>query len=776
MGGKRIVGLGALALVVVMTATACHPAWNTGPRGNHNPPSIDDGGFVSSAWMTARQDDYLQYATTTLSPGSVTNVINHAERAQRDPGFSFDAAAVTPETFAPSFDKIDNFVDTADFDLLYLMNLWFGSRDLLTPELRAAIEQRMVAFKYWYTDPQPAGVVDNRYYWTENHAMLFHVEEYLAGQAFPQTVFGSDGKTGVEHRARAAAFIDTWLAEKARFGFTEWHSDVYYQKTANAILTFIEFADDPARVERASMVLDELLFDVALHTQKGYSGATRGRSYMKDKSVAEDQDVFGLTKLLFDDTTLPYQSNGDAGATLFARAKRYRMPAVLLRVAKSTATTVDRERMGVPIDPHAPIVPNPPAPYGYTFDDPANVPFWWERGALTAWQVVPTTIAELDRYNLWESSFFSPFKPLADIAAGDPAIARTLAQALASQIAFGLLSEVNTITFRSPEVMLSTAQSWRPGDHSEQAHISQATLDEHAIVFTTHPKNEPESGTMWRDDDGYWTGQGSLPRAAQHGAVSMSLYAPNFAPTGPPLDTFSYLQYTHAYFPQERFDEVVQAGGWTFGRRGDGYVALWSWRPTRWRTYDDPGIFTHGLTQSFDLVADGGPDNTWITQVGDASTFGSFAAFRAAVTGRPVQVAVRPVAATGLPGGFDVSWDSPTEGPLTFGSAAPLTVKGAVVPIDAYPRYDNPWSRTPFDAQLVKIADAESGVILDFASGNRTLIPPRRDDHHDHGHHHGHHHDRDRDHDRHDWRRKHHHNHYGRDHDNHWDGRRDRCW
>lgn len=50
--------------------------------------------------------------------------------------------------------------------------------------------------------------------------------------------------------------------------------------------------------------------------------------------------------------------------------------------------------------------------------------------------------------------------------------------------------------------------------------------------------------------------------------MSLSLYARNFAPTGPPLDSFSYPPYTHAYFPQERFDEVVQNGGWTFGRRG----------------------------------------------------------------------------------------------------------------------------------------------------------------------------------------------------------------
>ena len=106
----------------------------------------------------------------------------------------------------------------------------------------------------------------------------------------------------------------------------------------------------------------------------------------------------------------------------------------------------------------------------------------------------------------------------------------------------------------------------------------------------------------------------------------MSLYAPHVRDPPARRSTRSATShYTHAYFPQERFDEVVQHGGWTFGRKGDGYVALWSWRPTQWRTYDDPGIFTHGLTQPFDLVADGGADNVWITQVGDAAKFGDFA-------------------------------------------------------------------------------------------------------------------------------------------------------
>ena len=222
------------------------------------------------------------------------------------------------------------------------------------------------------------------------------------------------------------------------------------------------------------------------------------------------------------------------GATLFARARRYRMPAVLLRVAQSTATTVDRERMGVPLDPARAGDARSGCAVRLQLRRPGEHPVLvGARRASTTWQVVPTTVAELDKYNLWQSDFFSPFKPLVDIAGGDPAVERSLAQSLASQISFGLLTEVNTITYRSPDVMLSTAQSYRPGDFSEQAHISQATLDEHAIVFTTHPKNEPQSGTQWPDSDGYWTGDGSLPRAAQQGAVSMSLYAPAFVPIGP---------------------------------------------------------------------------------------------------------------------------------------------------------------------------------------------------------------------------------------------------
>lgn len=707
-----------VTVVAALIASGCALLVPPDPPGPRSPD-----GFVNPGWWRRRQDSYLRYASTQFAPGSFTNLIANAERSRRT-GTPFPTASITLTDFQPAFDRMDDYSDTADFNLTYLMNLWYGYRDLLPADVRAATEAHFKSFKYWFTDPQPAGTIDQRYYWSENHRLLFHADEYLAGQAFPGDVFGSDGHTGAWHKERARGFIDKWLTEKAHYGFTEWHSDVYYQKTFDALITVVEWVDDPVLARRASMVLDLLMFDMALHLQRGNDGATHGRSYMKDKSRATDQDVFNLQKLVWDDTSIDYTSTGDAGAALMARAARYRVPAVILRVGQSRFTTVDQEHMGIALDPSAPVDPSQTGIDGHSFSDPAEVELWWEKGAQTAWQTVALTLDTLDATGLWESDFFKPFQPIADLTGGNRDVARALAQQLEPMLGFALLTAVDTYTWRSDDVMLSTAQSYRPGKASEQHHISQATLDENAIVFTTHPKNEPQSGTQWPDDDGYWTGNGTLPRAAQHGALSISLYTPGFANPGPPLTAFRYLGYTHAYFPQERFDDVVQQNGWTFGRKGNGYVALWSWRPMQWRTYSDPGIYTHGLTQPFDLVAPGGPDDVWLTQVGDAKTFGDFATFRARVLAGTIHVTPRP-ANGALPGGFDVGYDSPTEGLVQFGTTGPLTVKGRAVPLDTGKRYDNPWASVKFGATRVVVADAAGALVLDFASVTRTATVNR---------------------------------------------------
>ena len=65
--------------------------------------------------------------------------------------------------------------------------------------------------------------------------------------------------------------------------------------------------------------------------------------------------------------------------------------------------------------------------------------------------------------------------------------------------------------------------------------------------------------------------------------------------------------------------------------------------------------------------------------------------------------------------------DESSTGAVAFGNAAPLTVGGVAAPISGYARYDNPWSHTPFDAGVVRIADRHGGAVLDFTHGRRGV-------------------------------------------------------
>ncbi|HEX5945845.1 MAG TPA: hypothetical protein VFY82_06180 [Acidimicrobiales bacterium] len=705
--------------VVLTAAVSCRApgggADRPGPPGHGGGHALGTGnGYVDRHQWRAAQDGYLAFATEELTPTSPTNVLAHLTRAARDRSFTFDAAAIGPDEFAATFEKIDAFRDTSDFDMLRLVAIWEGHRHTIDPELRAAIEQRMSGFRYWYTDPLPVGVVDDKWFWSENHRIIFHTIEYLAGRALPEATFAITGEPGAVHAERGRARVEAWIDEKAAWGFSEWHSDVYYQEDIQALTLLAEHGElDVAR--KAAVVLDLFLYDLALHSLRGNNGVTHGRSYMKDKSRAVDQDVFGLTKLLFGTTDQPYTSRSDTGAAFLAAAERYRLPEVIRRVATTDRTFEDRTHMGAPLDLDEPFTTAPQSQVpGVSYDEPADIPFWWERGALTAWQTVPLTLATIDEHDLFETSLFRPFKPLVDITGGDPATARQLAYELRCMINIGVLSEVDTVTWRSPDAMLSSAQDYRPGCFGNQYHAWQATLDEDAVVFTTLPGNEPRPGDRWVDADLYWSGTGAMPRSAQSGPAAIHLYAPRFASPGPgPLAAFSYLPVTHAYFPTERFDEVRQVGGWTLGRSGDGYVALWSWRPTSWRAHDPAVTFTNGLTEPFDLVAEGGADNVWISEVGDAATWGSFDDFAAAVTAAPVTVARRPAGPNGLPGGFDVSYASPSSGAMAFGTTGAFTVDGTEVALRGDDRFANPFGTTPFGSPSVTIAESGATLTVD---------------------------------------------------------------
>ncbi len=697
--------------VPVVPGCAAPPTGAPGPLPLPGAP-----GLIDEVAYQARAADYLRFATTELRPDNATSIAAHLIRARREPMFLWDPSSVTVDALAATWQMLDDWKDTGDFQVMYLHWVLAMGPGVIDPSVLAAIEQRLAEFRYRYDDPLPADRVDNKWFWSENHRLILAVDEYLAGLALPDRTFTVTGLTGTQHAERARHAIVEWVDERARFGFSEWHSNVYMLKNITPLLTLIELCDDEELIRLGSAALDVCLADVALHLQKGAYGATRGRTYKKDKMSSLDEATFTTAKLLFDDTEHGWVSATDTGATYFCGATRYRLPEVLRRIAVSDRVGTVRERHGVPIDPHEPLTLSPQGAYGYDYTT-ENLPFWWSQGALTSWQVVPTTLAAANRWRLWDTDLFAEFGALRPLANAEPALAQIGARELASMAAFGVLGEAHTYTWRSPEVMLSSVIDHRPGDARDQAHAWQATLDADALVFTTHPQRPTPQSLDWREDDGYWTGSASMPRTAQRENVAIHIYAPAYtSPTDSVLGpVFGYLPETHAFFPQDHFDEVVQAAGWTIGRKGDGYVALWSHRPTTWRTYDPAVVATRGMVRPFDLVAEGSPDNVWIVEVGRAADAGTFAEFVAAVTGAEVEVD-RPGG-----GGQRARYVSPSQGELVFSAPGDFLVDGTVVPLRQHPRHESPWGEVCHLGRFLALTEGDSSLVIDFDKGTREL-------------------------------------------------------
>lgn len=733
LGTAGLVGAGSLSAGALLSA--CTDDGSTGPGGAPTTPPAGPprdlasaltppgtAGLVDEAVYQRRVEEFLRFATNKLDVQSPTGIAAQLARAHREPAYSWDTSAATVASLQDVWTHFDEWKDVRDFRLMYL--LWVlaladGSSPstTLSPELLATIRRYMVGNRYRYNDPLPAGVVDSQWFWSENHQIIGLVSEYLAGKRFPEDTFTITGLTGAQHAERSRQPILDWIDERARFGFFEWHSHVYMLKNITPLLTLAELADDPVLVRGAGMALDLCLLDMASHTHKGTYTASRGRTYKKDKMSARDEDTFTTNKFLFDDTELPYQSPSDTATVFFCAAKRYRPPQALIDIARAPQPGVVRERHGIFVDGAAPVTERPEAPFGYDFDDPANLTFWWGQGALGLWQVADIGLAEAAKFRLFETAELAQIKVLVDLNGGDPARVKKWVQANHAVVNFGHLREANTYAWRGDHVSLATVVDHRFGQMRDQVHTWTAAIDADAIVFTTHPRSGPDQTTDWGSDGkpGYWTGEASMPRSAQHERTGVHIYQPAWDENTDALlwAAFKYRPYTHAYFPQDHFDEVAQAGNWTVGRKGDGYVALWSWRQPTWREYDATKLATDGMTKPFDLVAEGGPDNVWVVEVGEKGD-GDFASWKERVTAS-VPAVERSAS------GFTVRWSSPSSGEVAFGSTGDFTVRGQAQPIADYPRHS---SRFGTVDRLSKTYTFEAGgrrLHLDFTDQTRAV-------------------------------------------------------
>jgi hypothetical protein len=632
---------------------------------------------TSPAFETRRKE-YLDACVASAGPGQPGGLYAQVCRVA-------SGQPVEPAVLEAACTKVDSRLDTSDFSVAALVRILALDQKApsLDPAVRARLEKTVLGFKYWLDEPGK----DKMCFWSENHQILYHSNELVAGGLFPDTVFPNAGMTGKDHAAHAAPLADRWLGFRARFGFSEWHSNVYFNEDIPALVNLADFAPDPAMRARAAMILDVLALDLATNTFRGFFATAHGRTYpnkfldgLKDSTADAAWVMLGLGQR---------GGTGDFSATFLSTSDGYRPPAILESVAISAKDRIEhRQRDGIDV------VDGPANGIGYT--DFRDINFWAGMAALVDPHVVDGTVAMLDAWDLWDGFLFGDL----------PAEVKTLLQGLAQTgqlqdfatqiepISRGMaLEAMNTYTWRTPDYQLSGAQDYHAGLWGTQTQIWQATLDGDAFVFTTLPS---EISGVGEDVElgGDWIG-GWQPRATFFRNVGVIQYR---KPAVPAADEYLKSTKTHAFFPRKRFDEVRESGNWLFGRKGNAYVALYSAVPAAWAEGSDLEWFSQGTA------------NVYVVELGSLSESGSFDAFAAAVE------------KAGIVAGDPVRYESPSVGTVEVGWTGPMTVAGKAVDLGPFRRWDGPYAHQEPGSTLLVVETWNRRLELDFDKPESRLF------------------------------------------------------
>ncbi|HSF81939.1 MAG TPA: hypothetical protein VLA49_11935 [Anaerolineales bacterium] len=673
-----------------MTTVHAAPEYAIRPQGNPPPgypPSPVPDIFSETpgeGTFEQRRDEYLAHVLRNPAPQNTKPVWYELVRLAA-------GGQLHEGVLQAALDFIAARRDCADFVLHGVLRMLYQFIDagISTPVLERA-RQTMLNFKYFPDEPG----IDSLCTWTENHYILFTSAAYLAGQLFPDRVFANSGQTGIEKMALNRPRILKWMDLRFRTGFSEWLSHVYYDEDLTALLSLVDFCQDGEIAQRASMVIDLLLLDIALNSFKGVFGSTHGRSYENTKKWAAQEGTTDTTKLLFGLGV--YSGFDNMSAPAFALS-RYRLPPPIQAIAQEAQRTyVNRQRMGIRLDQME--------RWGLRADNFEDGMTCLTLEAYVHPRTVENTMRMFDTCNWWENDFLNDFKSFRGLLRllRKTGTLRLFVRPFQRDVCRNTREEVDVYTFRTPDYMLSTAQDYRPGYGGDQQHIWQVTLGPEAVCFTTHPAK------LQGKTPNYWAGSGLLPRAAQVNNLVIVIYKlEKILALYVPTRHF----FTHAWLPKDKFDQVVEKDGWIFARRGEGYLALRSRLPYRWETrFPASGGEGIGAEESQEEIIAEGAENIWLCELGRRAVDGEFEQFVDKICA--AELSFRRLS---------VRYRSPSQGLVEFGWQGDLRVNGKPVALHGYPRYDNPYVQAEFDPRVIEVSAGDQQLVLDWANVSRTL-------------------------------------------------------
>lgn len=174
-----------------------------------------------------------------------------------------------------SLEMIKNKEDCADFYLVPMFLLITRYRHYLPDELYNEIKTDMLQFRYWIDEPGN----DVMWYFSENHAFLFHISQYLAGHLFGEEQFIVSGRTGEEQYLLGKKRVEEWFDIFFRYGYAEWNSATYIPIDLIGFFVLYEMAPDENIKMLAKQALDFTFKIVSYNSFYGVMSSSFGRAY-----------------------------------------------------------------------------------------------------------------------------------------------------------------------------------------------------------------------------------------------------------------------------------------------------------------------------------------------------------------------------------------------------------------------------------------------------------------------------------------------------------------
>jgi len=238
--------------------------------------------------------------------------------------------------------------DCQDFVMIAILRMLcrYGSSRLLTAAHHAQLKHVLLGVKYWCDEPGK----DTCCWSSENHQVMYHTAELLAGQLWPDERFRNNGWVGRRHREHAREMLYLWLDWRRKMSFCEWLSAHYYDDDIAVLLNLYDCAEDAALRRLAEQVLDELFFELAVVQFQTGTPFAQGRAYEAEVLRPDATPISALLKLVLGDMPVEAIPPTLSRSALVLCTSAYDPPPPVRRIAACRDVMECRHRHGVNVE------------------------------------------------------------------------------------------------------------------------------------------------------------------------------------------------------------------------------------------------------------------------------------------------------------------------------------------------------------------------------------------------------------------------------------------